>query len=175
MLILAPKVFGDARGFFLESFNQRRFDAAVGATVTFVQDNHSRSARGVLRGLHLQIRAARAGQARARDAAAACSTSRSTSTARARPSGRWVGVELDDDLHRQLWIPPGYAHGFLVLSESADFLYKTTDYYAPADEVDDPLGRPDAGDRLARRSASPTCSRTRTAPHRASMRWSPNR
>ena len=151
MLIVQPKVFGDARGFFLESFNQRQFDAAVGAPVSFVQDNHSRSAQGVLRGLHLQVGAARAGQAGAGDERADLRR-RGRRPAGSPTFGQWVGVELDDVAHRQLWIPPGLAHGFLVLSESADVQYKTTDYYSPADEVgirwDDPalaIAWPDLG------------------------------
>lgn len=129
VLILEPKVFGDARGFFFESFNQRVFEQAIGGKVSFVQDNHSRSAKGVLRGLHYQIQQAqgklvRVARGRVFDVAVdiRCDS----------PSfGKWVGVELSEDNHRQLWIPAGLAHGFVVLSESADFLYKTTDYYAP--------------------------------------------
>jgi dTDP-4-dehydrorhamnose 3,5-epimerase len=141
VLILAPKVFADARGFFLESFNQRRFDEAVGETVTFVQDNQSRSARGVLRGLHRQIaphaqgKLVRVTHGRVFDVAVDIDPASPTYR-------RWVGLELDAVLHRQVWIPAGYAHGFLVLSESADLQYKTTDYYATASEVtirwDDP-------------------------------------
>ena len=141
VLILEPKVFGDSRGFFLESFNQKAFDDAVGAKTTFVQDNHSRSAKGVLRGLHLQAfphaqgKLVRVTQGRVFDVAA--DVRRASAT-----FGRWVGVELDAAEHRQLWIPAGFAHGFLVLSEGADFLYKTTDYYSPAAEIsirwDDP-------------------------------------
>jgi len=151
VFVIEPKVFGDARGFFFESFNQKSFDAAVGAPTAFVQDNHSRSARGVLRGLHLQAaphaqgKLVRVTQGRVFDVAA--DVRRDSAT-----FGRWVGVELSADGHRQLWIPPGYAHGFLVLSESADFLYKTTDYYAPSAEItvrwDDPelaIAWPDVG------------------------------
>lgn len=130
VLILEPKVFGDERGFFTESFNQRVFDAAVGYHVDFVQDNHSRSARGVLRGLHYQLtphaqgKLVRVTQGKVFDVA--------VDMRRSSPRfGRWAGVELSADNHRQLWIPPGFAHGFLVLSESADFLYKTSGYYAP--------------------------------------------
>ena len=141
VLIVQPKVFADARGFFLESFNQRQFDAAVGAPVTFVQDNHSRSAKGVLRGMHLQ--AVPHAQGKLVRVAAGQVFDVVADVRRASPTfGRWVGVELDAEGQRQLWIPPGYAHGFLVLSESADFLYKTTTYYAPAHELsvrwDDP-------------------------------------
>jgi dTDP-4-dehydrorhamnose 3,5-epimerase len=133
VLILEPKVFGDERGFFMESYNQRAFEEAVGYAVSFVQDNHSRSARGVLRGLHYQLpphaqgKLVRVTQGRVFDVA--------VDARRSSPGfGRWVGVELSGDNHRQLWIPPGFAHGFLVLSESADFLYKTTNYYAPQSE-----------------------------------------
>ena len=151
VLVIEPKVFGDARGFFFESFNQQAFDQAVGTPTAFVQDNHSRSARGVLRGLHLQAaphaqgKLVRVTQGRVFDVAA--------DVHRASPTfGRWVGVELSADNHHQLWILPGYAHGFVVLSDSADFLYKTTDYYAPAAEItirwDEPelaIAWPDAG------------------------------
>jgi len=133
VLVLTPKVFGDARGFFLESFNQRVFDEAVGRHVDFVQDNHSRSARGVLRGLHFQ-KGPKA-QGKLVRVAAGAVFDVAVDIRRDSPSfGRWVGVELSADNQRQLWIPPGLAHGFLVLSESADFLYKTTEYYAPQDE-----------------------------------------
>ena len=133
VLILEPKVFGDARGFFMESFNQKSFDAAVGHAVEFVQDNHSRSARGVLRGLHFQLpphaqgKLVRVTRGSVFDVAVDVRAGSPT-------FGRWVGVELSGENHRQLWIPPGMAHGFLVTSESADFLYKTTDYYAPQAE-----------------------------------------
>jgi dTDP-4-dehydrorhamnose 3,5-epimerase len=141
VLVFEPKVFGDERGFFMESFNQRAFDDAVGRHVAFVQDNHSRSAKGVLRGLHYQRppcaqgKLVRVTQGTVFDVA--------VDIRRASPTfGRWVGVELSGENHRQLWLPEGMAHGFLVLSESADFLYKTTDYYAPASEAcirwDDP-------------------------------------
>ena len=133
VLILEPKVFGDARGFFMESFNQKSFDAAVGHKVEFVQDNHSRSAKGVLRGLHYQLpphaqgKLVRVTRGSVFDVAVDVRAGSPT-------FGRWVGVELSGENHRQLWIPPGMAHGFLVTSESADFLYKTTDYYAPQAE-----------------------------------------
>jgi dTDP-4-dehydrorhamnose 3,5-epimerase len=133
VLILEPKVFGDERGFFMESFNQRVFDEAVGRHVDFVQDNHSRSARGVLRGLHFQLpphaqgKLVRVTQGSVFDVA--------VDVRRGSPTfGRWVGVELSGTNHRQFWIPAGFAHGFLVTSDSADFLYKTTDYYAPQAE-----------------------------------------
>lgn len=129
VLILEPAVFGDSRGFFLESFNHRTFKSVTGEDAVFVQDNHSRSSKGVLRGLHYQIRHAQGKLVRIVSGAVfdvAVDIRKSSPT-----FGRWVGVELTGDNHRQLWIPPGLAHGFLVLSESADFLYKTTDYYAP--------------------------------------------
>ena len=132
VLIIEPKVFGDARGFFFESFNNKAFDEAVGRHVEFVQDNHSRSVKGVLRGLHYQIQQPQGKLVRVVRGAVfdvAVDIRKSSPT-----FGKWVGVELSEDNHRQLWVPPGFAHGFLVLSDSADFLYKTTDYYAPAFE-----------------------------------------
>lgn len=129
VLIIEPEVFGDARGFFFESFNQQAFNQATGLDVNFVQDNHSRSAKGVLRGLHYQIQQPQGKLVRVVHGAVfdvAVDIRKGSPT-----FGKWVGVELTEDNHRQLWIPPGFAHGFLVLSESADFLYKTTDYYAP--------------------------------------------
>ncbi len=129
VLIIEPKVFGDARGFFFESFNQRAFSQATGLDVNFVQDNHSRSAKGVLRGLHYQIQQPQGKLVRVvRGAVFDVTVDIRKSSA---TFGQWVGVELTEDNHRQLWIPPGFAHGFYVLSDSADFLYKTTDYYAP--------------------------------------------
>lgn len=133
VLVLTPKVFGDARGFFLESFNQRVFDEAVGRHVDFVQDNHSRSARGVLRGLHFQ-KGAKAQGKLVRVAAGAVFDVAVDIRRHSPTFGRWAGVELSAENQRQLWIPPGLAHGFLVLTETADFLYKTTEYYAPQDE-----------------------------------------
>lgn len=151
VLVIEPRVFGDARGFFLESWNRRAFDDAVGTPVDFVQDNHSRSARGVLRGLHYQQaphaqgKLVRVTQGRVFDVAVDL---RRTSAS----FGRWFGCELSGENHRQLWIPAGFAHGFVVLSDSADFLYKTTALYAPAAEAcirwDDPalaIAWPDAG------------------------------
>lgn len=132
VLIIEPKVFGDDRGFFYESFNGKAFDEAVGRHVDFVQDNHSRSARGVLRGLHYQIQQPQGKLVRVARGAVydvAVDIRRSSTT-----FGQWVGVELTEENHRQLWVPAGFAHGFLVLSDTADFLYKTTDYYAPAHE-----------------------------------------
>ena len=132
VLVIEPKVFGDARGFFFESFNQKAFDEAVGRHVDFVQDNHSRSAKGVLRGLHYQIEQPQGKLVRVARGTVfdvAVDIRRSSST-----FGRWVGVELTEENQKQLWVPEGFAHGFLVVSESADFLYKTTDYYAPQHE-----------------------------------------
>lgn len=132
VLIIEPEVFGDERGFFLEAWNAKEFARKVGAGITFVQDNHSRSRRGVLRGLHYQIRQSQGKLVRT-------ATGRVLDVAvdlrKSSPSfGRWVAAELSEQNHRQMWIPAGFAHGFLVLSDSADFLYKTTDYYAPTHE-----------------------------------------
>ena len=132
VLIVEPKVFGDERGFFMESFNQKVFDEAVGRHVEFVQDNHSRSAKGVLRGLHYQIQQPQGKLVRVTSGAVfdvAVDIRKSSPT-----FGQWVGIELTQENHMQLWVPEGFAHGFFVVSESADFLYKTTDYYAPAHE-----------------------------------------
>lgn len=132
VLVMEPKVFGDERGFFFESFNRRAFAAAVGRDADFVQDNHSRSARGVLRGLHYQIEQAQGKLVRVVSGAVfdvAVDIRRSSPT-----FGKWVGEILSAENKRMLWVPEGFAHGFLVLSETADFLYKTTDYYAPAAE-----------------------------------------
>ncbi|GAA4012784.1 dTDP-4-dehydrorhamnose 3,5-epimerase [Actimicrobium antarcticum] len=129
VLIIEPKVFGDARGFFYESFNQKAFNEAADLDVNFVQDNHSRSAKGVLRGLHYQVQQPQGKLVRVVRGAVfdvAVDIRKGSST-----FGKWVGVELTEDNHKQLWLPPGFAHGFLVLSDSADFLYKTTEYYAP--------------------------------------------
>jgi len=151
VLIIEPKVFGDERGFFFESFNQKAFNEATGLDVTFVQDNHSRSAKGVLRGLHYQVPPHAQGKlvrvVRGAVFDVAVDIRKDSPT-----FGQWVGTELSADNHRQFWVPAGFAHGFLVLSESADFLYKTTDYYAPHYERciawNDPdvgIGWPDAG------------------------------
>ena len=129
VLIIEPKVFGDERGFFMESFNQAAFEQATGVAARFVQDNHSRSAHAVLRGLHYQIRQPQGKLVRVTSGKVfdvAVDMRRSSPRL-----GQWAGVELSADNKRQLWIPPGFAHGFLVLSDSADFQYKTTDYYAP--------------------------------------------
>ena len=133
VLILEPNLFGDDRGFFFESFNAKVFDAAVGKTVNFLQDNHSKSSKGVLRGLHYQLapfaqaKLVRCVVGEVFDVAVDIRKS-------SRTFGQWVGAELTEENQHQLWVPPGFAHGFVVLSESADFLYKTTDYYAPAHE-----------------------------------------
>ena len=132
VLILEPQVFGDERGFFYESFNARRFAEATGVTREFVQDNHSRSARGVLRGLHYQLQQAQGTLVRVSAGEVydvAVDVRRSSAN-----FGKWVGVHLSAENKRQLWVPEGFAHGFLVLSEYAEFLYKTTDYYAPVHE-----------------------------------------
>ncbi len=132
VLIVEPKVFGDARGFFFESFNAKRFAELTGITTPFVQDNHSKSARHVLRGLHYQIKQAqgklvRAVQGEVLDVVVDIRKSSST-------FGKAITVRLSADNKRMLWIPPGFAHGFVVLSETAEFLYKTTDYWAPEHE-----------------------------------------
>ena len=132
VLIIEPKVFGDERGFFFESFNQKAFNVATGLDVTFMQDNHSRSAKGVLRGLHYQVQQPQGKLVRVVRGAVfdvAVDIRQGSAT-----FGKWVGAELSEENHKQLWVPAGLAHGFLVLSESADFLYKTTDYYAPQHE-----------------------------------------
>lgn len=132
VLVIEPKVFGDTRGFFFESFNQKDFNEATGLNQTFVQDNHSRSAKGVLRGLHYQLQQPQGKLVRVVHGAVfdvAVDIRKSSPT-----FGRWAGIELTEDNHKQLWVPAGFAHGFVVLSESADFLYKTTNYYAPAEE-----------------------------------------
>jgi dTDP-4-dehydrorhamnose 3,5-epimerase len=132
VFIIEPKVFGDSRGFFFESFNQRAFEAATGATLPFVQDNHSRSAKGVLRGLHYQVEQPQGKLVRV---VAGAVFDVAVDIRSGSPTfGKWVGVELTAENKRQMWVPPGLAHGFLVLSETADFLYKTTDYYAPQHE-----------------------------------------
>lgn len=132
VILFEPKVFGDARGFFLESFNQRVFEQAVGRAVSFVQDNHSKSTRHVLRGLHYQLSQPQGKLVRVVSGEVfdvAVDLRRSSAT-----FGRWVGALLTEQNKHQLWIPEGFAHGFVVLSEHADFLYKTTDYYSPASE-----------------------------------------
>ena len=151
VLVIEPEVFGDARGFLLESFNQRAFDVGLGRHVEFVQDNHSHSPRGVLRGLHWQDpphaqgKLVRVTNGAVFDVAVDIRIGSPT-------RGRWFGIELSGANHRQLWIAPGLAHGFLVLSESADVLYKATAYYAPAaertirwDDTDLAIEWPDVG------------------------------
>ena len=151
VVLIEPKVFGDDRGFFFESFNQKAFNEATGTNHQFVQDNHSRSAKGVLRGLHYQIQQPQGKLVRVVRGAVfdvAVDIRKSSPT-----FGRRVGAELREDNQHQLWVPPGFAHGFLVLSDMADFLYKTTDYYAPQYErsilwndsdlnIDWPIGEP---------------------------------
>ena len=132
VFLIEPTVFGDERGFFFESFNQARFEDAIGKSVQFVQDNHSRSVKNVLRGLHYQIqqpqgKLVRVVQGKVFDVAVDLRKSSKT-------FGQWVGEILSAENKRQLWIPEGFAHGFVVLSETAEFLYKTTDYYAPQHE-----------------------------------------
>ena len=132
VLMLEPKVFGDARGFFYESYNRRRFAAATGLDVEFVQDNHSRSARNVLRGLHYQVRQPQGKLVRVVSGEI---WDVAVDLRRGSPSfGRWAGIKLDAMSHQMLWIPPGFAHGFVVLSQQADVVYKTTDFYAPEHE-----------------------------------------
>ena len=129
VLIIEPKVFGDDRGFFYESFNKKSFEEATGVAADFVQDNHSKSSKGVLRGLHYQIKQPQGKLVRVVSGEVLDVTVdiRKSSDA----FGQWVGVILSAENKRQLWVPEGFAHGFVVLSESAEFLYKTTDYYAP--------------------------------------------
>lgn len=132
VLVIEPQVFGDSRGFFFESYNQQKFEMALARKVDFVQDNHSRSSRGVLRGLHYQIRQpqgklVRVVQGEVFDVAVDLRRSSPT-------FGQWVGQVLSEANKQQMWIPEGFAHGFLVLSESAEFLYKTTDFWAPEHE-----------------------------------------
>ena len=132
--IIEPKVFGDERGFFFESFNQKQFEEAIGRTITFVQDNHSKSSKGVLRGLHYQLpphaqgKLVRCVAGEVFDVAVDIRKSSPT-------FGQWVGVHLSAENKRQFWIPEGFAHGFVTLSETAEFLYKTTNYYAPKYEA----------------------------------------
>jgi len=143
LLVFEPKVFGDERGFFMESWNHQTFTSLSGQAPHFVQDNHSRSSRGVLRGLHYQIEQAQGKLVRVVRGAVfdvAVDLRRHSPT-----FGRWHGVELTETNHRQFWVPAGFAHGFLVLSETADFLYKTTDYYAPAHERCIAWNDPDVG------------------------------
>lgn len=129
VLIIESKVFGDKRGFFLESWNKKTFENTTGVRTEFVQDNHSRSVKNTLRGLHYQIqqpqgKLVRVISGRVFDVAVDLRKSSAS-------FGKWVGVELSEENHRQMWVPEGFAHGFLILSDTADFLYKTTSYYAP--------------------------------------------
>ena len=141
VLVVEPKVFGDDRGFFFESYNQSQFKEKTGLSVSFVQDNHSRSSRHVLRGLHYQIKHSQGKLVRVIHGEVfdvAVDIRRSSPT-----FGKWVGYRLSAENKRQMWVPAGFAHGFLVLSDAAEFLYKTTDYYAPQHERcirwDDPI------------------------------------
>lgn len=132
VLLLEPKVFGDSRGFFMETYNRRAFEQATGLSPDFVQDNHSRSARGVLRGLHFQVGQPQGKLVRVTEGEVfdvAVDLRRSSAT-----FGRWFGTHLSAENKRQLWVPEGFGHGFVVLSDFAEFLYKTTDYYAPQHE-----------------------------------------
>ena len=143
VLILTPKVFGDSRGFFFESFNAQDFAQCTGLNVNFVQDNHSRSAKGVLRGLHYQMKQpqgklVRVVRGRVFDVAVDVRKSSPT-------FGQWAGIELSEENNKQFWVPAGFAHGFVVLSDSADFLYKTTDYYDPSSERSIAWNDPDIG------------------------------
>lgn len=144
VLIFEPKVFGDERGFFMESFNQQIFEKAVGRKVEFVQDNHSKSTKGVLRGLHYQLppfaqaKLVRCVVGEVYDVAVDIRKDSET-------FGKWVGVNLSAENKRQLWIPEGFAHGFMVLSDEAEFLYKTTNYYAPDSDRGLAWNDPDIG------------------------------
>jgi dTDP-4-dehydrorhamnose 3,5-epimerase len=143
VLLIEPKVFGDARGFFFESFNQRAFSEATGLNVQFVQDNHSKSAQGVLRGLHYQLQQAQGKLVRV---VAGEVFDVAVDLRRYSPTfGKWVGQVLSEQNKAQFWVPPGFGHGFVVLSESAEFLYKTTDYYAPEHEQCIAWNDPDLG------------------------------
>lgn len=144
VLILKPDVFGDARGFFLESYNQRRFDEATGLKLSFVQDNHSRSRRGVLRGLHYQREPHAQGKL-VRATVGEIFDVAVDLRANSPSFGKWFGYVLSAQKHEQLWIPPGLAHGFLVLSDIADVVYKTTDYYEPKSEISMRWDDPDVG------------------------------
>ena len=170
VLLIEPKVFGDARGFFFESFNQRAFNEVTGLDVQFVQDNHSRSVRHVLRGLHYQLppyaqgKLVRAVVGEVFDVAVDLRPDSPT-------LGRWAGAVLSAENKRQMWVPPGFAHGFFVLSEAAEFLYKTTDYYAPEYERSIRWDDPDLGidwpldgaiPQLSGKDAQAACWRSRT-------------
>ena len=183
VLVLEPKVFGDARGFFFESFNARDFEQATGLQRTFVQDNHSKSAKGVLRGLHYQTQHAqgklvRVTQGSVFDVAADIRPNSKT-------FGKWFGLELSAENKKQLWVPEGLAHGFLVTSESAEFLYKTTDYYHPEFErsllwndpaigIEWPLHLLDAPPLLAAKDVAALTFASATAPSTPSTPAAPN-
>ena len=157
VLLIEPRVFGDERGFFFESFNARAFRDAAGITLDFVQDNHSRSRRGVLRGLHYQIEQAQGKLVRAVTGEvfdAVVDLRRSSPT-----FGRWEGFVLSAQNKRMLWVPPGFGHGYLVLSDAADFLYKTTDYYAPQHERCVIWNDPDIGVEWPLAGAAPKIGR----------------
>jgi dTDP-4-dehydrorhamnose 3,5-epimerase len=163
VLIIEPKVIGDARGFFFESYNRRRFAEATGEDVDFVQDNQSRSARGVLRGLHYQLppsaqaKLVRVGNGSIFDVA--------VDIRRGSPTfGRWTGVELSAANRKQLWIPAGFAHGFLTLSETADVLYKASGYYSPADEGSVAWDDPEVGIEWPRTHEPLLSDKDRAAP-----------
>jgi dTDP-4-dehydrorhamnose 3,5-epimerase len=159
VLVIEPKVFSDARGFFFESFNQKAFNEATGLNLNFVQDNYSRSAKGVLRGLHYQIQQP---QGKLVCVVRGAVFDVVVDIRKGSPTfGKWEGIELTEDNHKQMWVPPGLAHGFVVLSDSADFLYKTTDYYAPEYERciawnDPEIGIPWPADLKPRLSAKDT-------------------
>jgi dTDP-4-dehydrorhamnose 3,5-epimerase len=171
VLLLEPKVFGDERGFFFESWNQRAFNAAAGSEIEFVQDNHSRSRQGILRGLHFQ-RPPHA-QGKLVRVVAGSVFDVAVDIRRESPNhGRWVGYELSATNHRQLWIPPGFAHGFIVLSDTADFLYKTSDYYAPSAEGCVRWDDPAIGIDWPVLPVPPTlAARDRDAPLLADVQW----
>lgn len=156
VLIIEPQIFGDDRGFFLESFNHKAFAEAVGKDVQFVQDNHSRSSEGVLRGLHYQLarpqgKLVRVVQGAVFDVAVDMRKS-------SKNFGKWVGLELSAQNKKQLWVPAGFAHGFLVLSDSADFLYKTTEYYDPSSERAVLWNDPDIGVKWPSQATAPKLS-----------------
>lgn len=162
VVLLEPKVFGDERGYFYESFNQRGFESAIGRSVQFVQDNHSYSAKGVLRGLHYQIKQTQGKLVRVVRGEVfdvAVDIRRSSKT-----YGKWVGVYLSAENKKQLWVPEGFAHGFVVLSETAEFLYKTTDYYASEHERSIRWDDPEIGITWPFSDEFTLSSKDRTAP-----------
>jgi dTDP-4-dehydrorhamnose 3,5-epimerase len=156
VLLIEPKVFGDARGFFFESYNERAFALATGLNVRFVQDNHSKSGQGVLRGLHYQIQSPQGKLVRVVSGEV---FDVAVDLRRASPTfGKWVGKILSGENKAQLWVPAGFAHGFVVLSESAEFLYKTTDYYAPEHEQCISWDDPDIGVQWPAMAGAPKLS-----------------